>query len=102
MIAAFYANTNLDSEENDRPKRIQELEGHFNKAIEIIYNDGVDPDEKEIDWNNPFWAAARRAYDRKLEKLRGERGESTVAYAVGDDGAATLKDRKREVDQVAS
>lgn len=84
MISALYANTNWDSEPEKRTERIKELERHFSKAIELVY-DPKDQDEEEPDWNNPFWAAAKRAYDRKLEKLRGERGEGTVGDVIDMD-----------------
>lgn len=71
MIAALYSNTNWDDEKNDRPERIKELERQFNRAIELVYDPSL-ADGEEIDWKNPFWAAAKRAYDRKLERTRGE------------------------------
>lgn len=100
MIAALYANTNMDMKENNRSERIKDLETHFNRAIEMIYNDGRNPDAEEIDWNNPFWAAARRAYQRKNIEIEGAQGNNSVGEVLHNEGATIEAPQKKiEVDQ---
>lgn len=67
MIAALFANPNWDGDNAEkRTEQIQQLNGHFNKAIETIYfPKGAEPD---IDWNNPFYAAAKRGLEKTRQK----------------------------------
>lgn len=84
MISALYGNSAFDESDEglrERANRIKKLEEHFTKAIELVYNPELHK-EKEIDWNNPFWAAAKRSYDRKLEQLRGVRPDVSVREVV--------------------
>lgn len=84
MISALYANSAFDESEqglNERKKRIKDIEDNFNKAIELVYNPDAHK-ESEIDWNNPFWQAARRAQQRRMERFRGEGRATTVAQVV--------------------
>lgn len=95
MISALYANSAFDKTEKGikvRQDQIKEIESHFNKAIELIYNPELHK-EQEIDWNNPFWAAARRAQQRRLERVRGE----TVGDAVQAERAE--EQPQRDFDQ---
>lgn len=69
MVAALYSNPNWDDQDNDRPQRIKDLEENFNSAIELIYSDDDSGGEEEIDWDSPFWAAAKRAYELKGIKI---------------------------------
>lgn len=86
MVAALYANSAFD-ESNEglkaRSERIDTLEEAFDKAITLIYNPhAYDKETPEIDWDNPFWAAAKRAQQRR-ESLLGQVGsEETVQQAV--------------------
>lgn len=78
MVAALFSNPNWDDEKNDRGKRLEELEENFKKAVELVYAPEKQKQVEEIDWDNPFWSAARRAYEAKgievddssIEKLR--------------------------------
>lgn len=72
MIAALFANPNWDGENADkRNEQIRAWNDHYNAAIESIYfPDDVEP---EIDWDNPFYAAAKRG----LEKTRLKYGLAT-------------------------
>jgi hypothetical protein len=63
MISALFTNPNWDSKENDRPGRIKELNGHYNRAIELVYNPDIDDDD-EPDWDNPFWQGHLRSIAR--------------------------------------
>jgi hypothetical protein len=67
MIAALFANPNWDGDNAEkRTQQIQTLNEHFNKAIESIYfPKGVEPD---IDWDNPFYAAAKRGLEKTRQK----------------------------------
>jgi len=67
MIASLFANPNWDGDNADkRTEQIRTLNEHFNKAIESIYfPKGAEPD---IDWDNPFYAAAKRGLQRTREK----------------------------------
>lgn len=69
MVAALYSNPNWDDEKNDRPKQIEALEANFNKAIELVYAPEEVKKPVEIDWDNPFWAAAKRAYEKRGIKI---------------------------------
>lgn len=75
MIAALYANSAFDEDKKgpeERKKRIESFERHFDSAIEAIYH----PERQasnEIDWDNPFWAAAKRARERQKAMIEGMR-----------------------------
>lgn len=104
MIASLYANSAFDESEEGLKARTQRIEGfeeHFNKAVELVYHPELHKTE-EIDWTNPFWAAAKRAYDRQLEQVRGEPG--TVNDVVGDQldpKQIEARERgRREIDQL--
>lgn len=67
MITALFANPNWDGENaTKRTEHIRELNLHFNKAIELVYY----PEGKEvdIDWSNPFYAAAKRGIEKTRQK----------------------------------
>lgn len=66
LIASTFSNPNWDSEKSDRAERLRELNEHFNKAVELVYY--PEGNEPEIDWDNPFYAAAKRG----LEKTRAK------------------------------
>ena len=79
MIAALFSNPTWDDEKNDRTTRIQELNRQFNEAIELVYN----PRPKhDVDWTNPFYAAAKRGLQKTREKY---------AWAIDGQGK-TLSD----------
>jgi hypothetical protein len=52
MVSALFTNPNWDSKDNDRTGRIKELNAHFNRAIELVYNPELEY-ENEPDWDNP-------------------------------------------------
>jgi hypothetical protein len=89
MIAALYANSAFDESEEGikaRAERIKGLEEHFTKAIELVYHPELHRDETpEIDWDNPFWAAAKRAQQRRMERFAGENDGTTVGQVVEMD-----------------
>jgi hypothetical protein len=57
---ALFTNPNWDSKDNDRTGRIKELNAHFNRAIELVYNPELEY-ENEPDWDNPFWQGHLRS-----------------------------------------
>ena len=65
MVAALYANSAFDESTEGlkaRTERIETLEEAFDKAITLIYNpDAYEAEKPDVDWENPFWAAAKRA-----------------------------------------
>jgi len=86
MVASLHANSAFDESDaglKERQKRIEDIERHFNKAIELVYNPELHK-EAEIDWDNPFWAAAKRAQQRRMERFRGEARSTTVAEVVAE------------------
>jgi DNA polymerase III delta prime subunit len=67
MIAAVFTNPTWDDPKNDRQAYLEELHNNFNRAIEILsYGDKREP---EIDWDNPFYAAARRNLEKTRQKI---------------------------------
>jgi hypothetical protein len=68
MITALYANPNWDGENaQKRVDQIAELNKHFNRAIELVYY--PEAQEPDVDWKNPFYAAAKRGLERTRQKL---------------------------------
>lgn len=75
-IAALYANTNLDSEENDRGSVIDKLEKSYDKLIATLWSGEVDEETKaeEDAWESPFMRAGRNALQSvQPPSLPGER-----------------------------
>lgn len=98
MISALYANSAFDESEKGveaRQERIKGIEEHFNKAVEMIYHPELHK-ETDIDWDNPFWAAARRAKERRMERFRGE---ATVAQVIEENEEPAKADRLKGIDQ---
>jgi hypothetical protein len=83
MVASLFTNPNWDSKDNDRTGRIKELNYHFNRAIELVY----DPDleyEDEPDWSNPFWQGHVRSIARTREKW-GLTGDESMREVIESD-----------------
>ena len=59
MINALFCNPTWDDSKNNRQERITELNKNFDDAIEMVRNPKR-KSEKDIDWNDPWWAAAKR------------------------------------------
>ena len=106
MIAALYANSNFAGEEggNDRAEAIKGLEKHFNKAITTLYYpDAFKADD--IDWNSPFWSAAKRSQERLKKFMEGMTGASpqqTVAQAAGmsKEQEEARQESRSSIDQI--
>lgn len=102
MISALYANSAFDEDKQGveaRQERIKGIEHHFNKAIEIVYNPSLHK-ESEIDWTNPFWAAARRAQQRRLERFRGEASVAEVIQENPEPDEDAIAKRMAGIDQL--
>ncbi len=84
MVAALYSNPNWDDNANDRPGRIKEINQHYNKVIELIYDPTLD-DSDEPDWENPFWQAHLRALQRTREKWGLDHPERTMREVIDTD-----------------
>lgn len=102
MISALFANTNWDDEKNDRVSRITELNENFDNAIELIYY----PEgrkEDEIDWDNPFYAAAKRGLQKTRERygLDGDKSmEEVVEHEEQDPKQLEARaNSRRQIDQ---
>jgi low affinity Fe/Cu permease len=98
LIAALYANSAFDESDKGieaRKKRIQEIEKHFNKAVELVYHPELHQGKK-IDWSNPFWAASQRARQRLMERIKGS--PATVADVVTIEELEERR-QKRQYDQ---
>ena len=83
--------------------RIEALEEAFDKAITMIYNPhAFDKEKPDIDWENPFWAAARRAQDRRESLLGQVAGHETVQQAVelSDEEIEIRNKARQEFDQL--
>jgi hypothetical protein len=89
MIAALFSNPNWDGEENTskRQEYITELNKRFNEAIEAIYHGPKK--EPDIDWDNPFYAAAKRGLERTRQKfgLTGQTAEEVLETSTEEDQA---------------
>lgn len=89
MVSALFTNPNWDSKDNDRTGRIKELNEHFNRAIELVY----DPDleyKDEPDWDNPFWQGHIRSIAKTREKW-GLTGDESMQEVISES-AEELED----------
>lgn len=74
MINALFSNPTWDDDKNDRPGKIVELNNNFDEAIDLVRNPKK-KQEKEINWDDPWWASAKRG----LEKTR-------IRYGLDPEG----------------
>lgn len=74
MINSIFSNPTWDDPKNNKEERIKEINDNFDKAIDLVRNPSKYK-EKEINWNDPWWAAAKRG----LNKTR-------VAYGLDPEG----------------
>lgn len=105
MTAALFANPNWDGENSEkRTQQIQAWTEHFNRAVELVYY--PEDREPEIDWDNPFYAAAKRGLERTRLKygLGGDQpmGE-VIEQTTTEEDQARIRARlqaRRDIDQV--
>lgn len=70
MIAALWANTNYDEEKGaHRHTAIEEIEANFKRAVKMVHAGTVEEADEgtEIDWNDPFFAAAARGLMKQMK-----------------------------------
>lgn len=106
IIAAFYANSNYSGEEGGqhRADSIKSIDRHFNDAITVIYYPNAFK-KKDIDWEDPFWAAAKRSRERLTEFVGAMEGTSpteTMEEATGmsKEQMEARRDSRRSIDQI--
>lgn len=83
MIASLWSNANYDDDKGTRKNAIEELEGHFDAATELILH-GPQAKEEEIDEANPFFVPAMKAA-RGIQTPRNDEGATTVQDVVEND-----------------
>ncbi len=103
MVAAMYANGNLGGDE--LTKAVEGLEKHYKEAMELVYPKPGAAKRKrgqEPDWENPFWAGAKRSYDKQkaaLGHIRGTTRDMTVQEVVEHEERRAK--RLQGIDQVS-
>lgn len=101
MISALYANSAYSKYKEgpkDRAEQIKELEKHFSKAVELVYNPNAHKGE-EIDWKNPFWSAHKRAYQKTLDRISGENKTVQQVLQFDEEQLAARESSRKEIDQ---
>jgi hypothetical protein len=103
MINATYINPNWDEEANreKRSEYISEIEFHFNRAMEMVYEpDKYKVQEAEIDWSHPFYAAIKRGLARTRQQLGID--DKTVGEVTGldTDQLEARRRSKASIDQM--
>lgn len=81
MIGALWSNSNYDGQENSelRQSAIAELESNFDRAVDAIY--GFEPEDENVDWDDPFLAPVRRKMD-ELDAMGDQQGDGTTAEVI--------------------
>lgn len=100
MTAALFSNPNWDDEKNDRGAKLRELNEHFNGAIEAIYNPKP---KKQIDWSNPFYAAAKRGLEKTRQKYAWAIEEKVMEDVIDPKRLEQLRAReesRKAIDQI--
>lgn len=72
MIASLWSNSNYDDDKGSRQTAIEEIEEKYETAVAIITL-GYDPNEEEIDYDNPFFAPVKKGLER-IEDPRDDEG----------------------------
>jgi hypothetical protein len=85
MIAALWANSGFEGQDgaNARREAIEELELHYDEAVEQIHRGIDEQPEEEIDRSNPFWSSMDRGMEKILTPIREE---GTVQEALESEG----------------
>jgi hypothetical protein len=109
IVAALYSNPNWDQKEANRGDIIKQISAQFNEAMELVYSSKEEVrrrKEADIDWNNPFWQAAKRAQDRLKQRFglaESTQEDREQVAALTEDQLAQLEVRnrsRREIDQL--
>ena len=85
MIAALWANSGFEGQDgsNARREAIEELEEHYDNAVQNILLGTRQEQEDEIDKTNPFFAAAERG-KKRIAPVAKTNGTVADAIAVID------------------
>ena len=85
MIAALWANSGFEGQDgaNARREAIEDLEMHYDEAVEKIHSGVQAEPEEEIDTDNPFWGQMQKGMD-KIHQPREDEG--TVQEALESEG----------------
>jgi len=65
QINALWANTNLDSAEANRGQALKDVEEQFDSAIDALYSDEVDEEQRDELKENPFFAPVEKGLPPK-------------------------------------
>lgn len=102
MIAALFSNPNWDDEKSHREERIKTLNEQYDEAITLVYYPELREGE-EIDWDNPFWSAAKRGIEKTRAKhdyvLQGKKLADVIDIKDADQLRAREASR-RDIDQL--
>jgi hypothetical protein len=85
MINSLFSNPNMDDPANNREERIRQINDDFNQAIEYIRNPKAKR-EQQIDWNSPWWSAAKRNLQKTrikygLDDVEGEQASKLINFS---------------------
>lgn len=99
LVGALWANSNWDGEEADRGAAIDNLEKSYEKSVGIVYGyiEADEPDEDDIDWEDPFFAAAKRGLQKTGLMPSDSGDDGTVAELLANQQKELTKE---ELDQL--
>lgn len=98
ITSAVFSNPTWDEPGNNRKQYLEELNQGFNRAIELVYYPEGRPGER-IDWNKPWFAAAKRGLAKTQEKLEWIKKQQKMGEAV-QISQEQLEARKRSREQI--
>jgi len=99
MIAASFSNPTWNEKGNNHQQYIQDLNDNFDKARDLVYNPkGL---EKEVDWNKPWFAAAKRGLERTKQRhswaIEGKKMNEVVQ--MSEEQLQARQQSRKEIDQ---
>ena len=102
MIAACYANPNWDGKDNadKRSQYLKDINVHFNKAISALYAPYDQVRERDVDWNNPFFAAHKREIEKTHALFQKHLDGNTAGEAVDKELEDQRQNGRAELDQI--
>lgn len=80
LVSALWANSNWDGEEADRQGAIKNLEESYENSLAIIYGYAEEKSDDDVDWDDPFFAAAKRG----MQSTGLMKSDSSDDGTVGD------------------
>lgn len=89
MIAALWSNSNYDpqeeGQESPRNSLVEEIEGNFDEAVARVYGYDDESLAEDIDWEDPFFAAAKRGMEKIDEQMPSVDPDGTMGEQMEDD-----------------